>query len=150
MTDDAVSTDIFPLSDEHAAQLTAQRDWVAAHFEDPAAYEETGNKLQVVATILDNGWVEPTETAKLQALGVAFGDALADAMDLHWVSLAANGVECPGLRWEETLLLVHPVTMISTLMEDDGHVDIVNLFRTVTEHIQRMKGRFDPPPEQAR
>ncbi|MEM1262516.1 MAG: DUF3806 domain-containing protein [Pseudomonadota bacterium] len=143
MTETAPSPDIHPLSAEHAEQLTACREWVAAHFEDPTVYEDTANKLQVVTTILENGWIEPNETAKLQSLGVALGDALAEVVDLHWVSLSAEGNEWPGLRWEQTSLVAHPITMIAKRLEDDGTVDVVNLFRTVAEHIQRMKGQFE-------
>lgn len=59
--------------------LAAKREWVRSHFtpEARSMYEMVEGKLRLVSTILASGWVEAAETLKLQALGVVFGDALA-------------------------------------------------------------------------
>jgi len=78
MTDD-VPTQLEP---EEQAWIEEARSWVKGHFNDEAdsQYETLAGKLGVIAAVLDNGWVQPTDTWKLQSLGVAFGDAVAQGL----------------------------------------------------------------------
>lgn len=72
-----------------AAQAEKQRTWVRDHY-DPAAqaeYETVEGKLRLLETIIEAKWVSPTETWKLQGLGITFGDALAQKMGLVWVAV---------------------------------------------------------------
>jgi hypothetical protein len=80
---------VLPLAGEVAADIEAKRKWVLGHYErDPeASYATVEAKLLLLDTILSNNWVEPTETVKLRALGVAFGDALAQQLGLTWVAI---------------------------------------------------------------
>ncbi len=54
------------------------------HYEPHAQrrYDTLEGKLTLLHTILANRWVEPTETWKLQSLGITLGDALAEKMGL--------------------------------------------------------------------
>ena len=67
------------LTAEDRADLETSRKWVKGHFTEAASekYDPISGKLRVIDAVLKSGWVEPTETWKLQSLGVAFGDALA-------------------------------------------------------------------------
>lgn len=131
------------LTNDHVSQLSAQREWVAGHFDDATLYQDTSNKLRVVATILENKWVNPSETVKLQCLGVAFGDALAETVGLDWVTFSLDGDEWPGLRFEETSLFIHPLTMISKRVEAGEDVDVVELFQGLAHQIEELKGQVD-------
>lgn len=76
---------IGPLEGDDALRVEQMREWVVGHYAHPAAYQTLDGKLRLFQTILDNGWVEKEETWKLQALGIAFGDALVqDVPELFW------------------------------------------------------------------
>lgn len=143
MTDQHPKPAVQSLTDDHVSQLSAQREWVAGHFDDATLYQDTSNKLRVIKTILGNKSVDPSETVKLQCLGVAFGDALAEAVGLDWVTFSLDGDEWPGLRFEETSLFIHPLTMISKRVEAGEEVDILDLFRRLAHQIEELKGQVD-------
>lgn len=143
MTDQHAKPAVRPLTEDHRSQLAAQREWVAGHFDDAALYQDTSNKLRVVATIVENNWVEASETLKLQSLGVAFGDALAETVGLDWVTFSLDGEEWPGLRFESTSLFVHPLTMISKRVEASEEVDVIELFRGLAHQIEELKSEVD-------
>jgi hypothetical protein len=75
---------IGPLSAMDTSRLESQRSWVRNHY-DPAArhqYDTLEGKLRLLETILRENWIRPNETSKLQSLGIALGDALAEEMGL--------------------------------------------------------------------
>lgn len=143
MTDQNLKPDVRTLADKHVSQLSAQRKWVAGHFDDVTQYQDTSNKLRVVATILENKWIDPSETVKLQCLGVAFGDALAETVGLDWVTFSLDGDEWPGLRFEETSLFIHPLTMISKRVEAGEDIDVIELFQGLAHQIETLKNQVD-------
>lgn len=143
MTDERRKPAVRALSDDHVSQLSAQREWVAGHFDNAELYQDTSNKLGVIKTILENKWVDPSETLKLQCLGVAFGDALAETVGLDWVTFSLDGEEWPGLRLEETSLFVHPLTMISKRIEAGEEVDAIELFQGVARQIEALQDQVD-------
>ena len=143
MTEQHPKPAVQTLTNDHVSQLTAQREWVADHFDDATLYQDTSNKLRVIVTILKNKWVKPSETVKLQCLGVAFGDALAETVGLDWVTFSLDGDEWPGLRFEETSLFIHPLTMISKRVEAGEDADVVELFRRLAHQIEELKGQAD-------
>ena len=76
---------ISPLSAEQILDLEEKRRWVREYYEPDAQdqYTTIDGKLKLLNTILLNGWVSPAETVKLQALGVAFGDALEQELGMN-------------------------------------------------------------------
>lgn len=70
----------------------------------------------------------PGETLKLQCLGIAFGDALAQQMDLAWVMVEDDYGRDAALSLIGTSVLVFPQTMISKRIEDGEEIDIYELF----------------------
>lgn len=72
---------------EDAHSLEQQRTWVRDHYEPDARdqYETIEGKLRLLDTIIRANWIDPTETWKLQSLGITFGDALFQEMGLSWV-----------------------------------------------------------------
>ena len=121
---------VLPLDGDLAADVRAKRAWVLGHYErDPeASYSTVEAKLHLLDTILSNGWIEPTETVKLQALGVAFGDALVQELGLSWVQVDDEYGCDAALVLEGTSVKVFPLTMISKRIEDGEVVDVRKLF----------------------
>jgi hypothetical protein len=133
---------VIPLDGDLAADVHAKRAWVLGHYErDPeASYSTVEAKLVLLDTILSNGWVEPAETVKLQALGVAFGDALAQTLGLKWVAIDDEYGCDPALVLEGTSVKVFPLTMISKRVEDGEAVDVRELFAGTCSAIRDIVG----------
>jgi hypothetical protein len=106
---------IEPLSGPEADDVAAKRQWVRDHFEPEARhkYESLDEKLRLLDTKLKNNWVEPSETLKLQCLGITFGDALAQELDLKWVTVEDEYGRDPALVVEGTSIITFPLTAIS-------------------------------------
>jgi hypothetical protein len=121
---------IEPLDPDDAADVEAKRDWVRNHYEPHAwnEYDTVSGKLGVVEAILANGWVTAADTLKLQCLGIAFGDALAQELGLGWVAVEDDYGRDPALQLAGTSVLVFPMTAISRRIEDGETVDVFELF----------------------
>ena len=122
------------------ANLDEARTWVKEHFTDSAdeKYSSIDGKLRVLDTILRSKWVEPAETVKLQSLGVAFGDAIAQALMLEWVVVNDEYGRSPALNWPGTSLCIYPLTMISKRVEDGEEVDVYGLFEGICDRLREL------------
>lgn len=132
------------LSVEDAAQVEKQRGWVRDHY-DPHArhlYDNLEGKLRLLETILDERWVEASETWKLQSLGITFGDALAQKMGLSWVAVEDEHGRDPALQDKGTTIVIFPMTMISKRMESGEAVDIRDLFARACSTIERLRSEL--------
>ena len=129
-----------PTADE-LVRLESQRDWVRGHYdpEHQYKYQSVEGKLVLLQTILDAGWIEKSETVKLQCLGITLGDALAQELQMEWVTVEDEYGRDPALRAPGTTVLAFPLTMISKRVERDEKVDVAYLFESVCEHVRRMK-----------
>lgn len=121
---------ILPLTDDDAAGVEAKRDWVRDHFEPGSqrAYETLDGKLRLLHAILSNAWIEPTETLKLQCLGITFGDALAQKLGMTWVMVEDEYGRDPALRFENSSVLAFPLTSLSKRVERGESVNVHELF----------------------
>ncbi len=117
-------------TDAELARIEAQRDWVRGHYEPEAKYkyESLEGKLRLLRAIIEAGWIEKTETVKLQCLGIALGDAIAQELALEWVTVEDEFGRDPALRVPGTTVLLFPLTMISKRIERGEHVDVDDLF----------------------
>ena len=122
------------------ASLEMARNWVKGHFTEDAdaKYEPIGGKLRVLDTILANQWFEPVGTIKLQWLGVAFGDAIAQKLMLDWVVIDDAYGRTTSLNWPGTRIYCHPLTMISKRVEDGDVVDVHDLFDLLCRRLSAM------------
>lgn len=129
MTNSQMDSIIEDLDSEDTDHLSKQREWLIGHFDDPNGYSSVSGKLKLIQTILDNDWVEKNETWKLQSLGIAFGDALAQEIaDISWVAYEDENGRDPALSYLQTSILVFHMTAISKRIEDDVSVDVYEMF----------------------
>lgn len=122
------------------AQLESQRDWVRGHFEAAAQHKYTmlSEKLRLLQTILDAGWIERHETFKLQCLGITLGDALCQELHMEWVTVEDEHGRDPALRLPGTTVIVFPLTLIAKRVERGETVDVADLFRAVVQQVREM------------
>ena len=128
------------LKSEELERIESARAWVKGHFTERAEekYGALDDRLRVIEAILANGWVERSETWKLQALGIAFGDALAQRLMLEWVTVEDEYGRDPALSWPGTSILCYPQTMISKRIERGERVDVRKLFDTTCAELSEM------------
>jgi hypothetical protein len=131
---------VTPPSAEDAERIEAQRRWVREHFDEDSRhlYEHRDEKLRLLQTILDAGWIGANETVKLQCLGIALGDALVQELDLEWVMVEDEYGRDPAIRKPGTTVMAFPLTMISKRVERGEVVVVRDLFEGVVDHVRRM------------
>lgn len=131
------------LSEDDAAELDKHREWLLGHYErEPErSYAGYTAKLALIDVILRSKWILPGETWKLQSLGVAFGDALAEYLGLHWVAVEDEFGRDPALRDGDSSLKLFPLTAISKRVERGEEPSAVDLFRSAVRSVEdvRMK-----------
>jgi hypothetical protein len=125
-----ISQTPIPLRADERERIEAARSWIKGHFsgDSDGAYAPIEGKLSVIDAILKNGWVERDETWKLQALGVAFGDALAQKLMLDWVTVDDEYGCDPALNWPGTSIYSYPLTTISKRVEQGESLDVWEFF----------------------
>jgi hypothetical protein len=91
-------------------RIEAQRDWVRGHFASEAQqkYNLLPEKLRLLQTIIDAGWIERSETIKLQCLGITLGDALVQELGMEWVMVDDDHGRDPALRLPGTTVILFP------------------------------------------
>ena len=125
-------------------EIEAMREWVINHFpaKDWHQCESVNGKLAFINTILTNHWISEADTYQLHSLGIFFGDALAQELNLHWVVVEDEFGQDPALQLEHTCLLLFPKTMLSRRMETGEHIDVFALFETMCEQVSKIIKRI--------
>ena len=132
---------IEPFNSDDISRVEAQRKWVREHYEPEAEhkYETIDGKLNLLDTIIRNKWIEPSETLKLQCLGITLGDALVQRLDLKWMSVEDEYGRDPALIMEGTSIVLFPLTMISKRIEAGEEVDIYEIFNGICAKVEEIK-----------
>ncbi|MBH0112826.1 DUF3806 domain-containing protein [Novosphingobium sp. YJ-S2-02] len=128
------------LEDEEQEWLDLARVWIKGHFASnpDASYESIDGKLAVVRANLAQDWVGPEDTWKLQSLGIALGDALAQDLSLDWVTVDDEYGRQPALHWPGTGILCFPLTMISCRVEEGEAIDIDTMYEMTRQRLNRI------------
>ncbi len=131
------------LTQSDLERLDRQRDWVRGHFVKlpEENYAKRDEKLRLIHVILENGWVEKSETWKLQSLGVAFGDALAQELNLAWMIVDDEFGRDATLKDISSALNINPITMISKRVERGETIDIEAMFKGVCDQVREIRLR---------
>jgi hypothetical protein len=132
---------IEPLNVEDLARVEAKRTWVRDHYPPDARhrYETLEGKLTLLEAILENRWIEPSETLKLQSLGIALGDAFVQQLGLMWMAVEDEYGRDPAVVLEGTSIVLFPLTMISKRIERGDEVDVHDLFADVCAKVEELK-----------
>lgn len=132
---------------EDLARIEAQRDWVRNHFvpESQPLYQEYDQKLHLLDTILKSDWLQPSETWKLQSLGITLGDAFVQRCGFEWVAVEDEFGRDPALRLPGTTIILFPLTMISKRIERGETVNVYELIDGVVAKIAEVKADYELP-----
>ena len=132
---------IVPLTADFIEHNEKQRAWVKGHFTEDAEakYASLENKLRLLDVIVRQRWIEPTETWKLQALGITLGDALVQGIGLVLVTVDDEFGHGPAVAFPGTTILAFPLTAISKRIERNEEVDIHELVDGVSQTLREMQ-----------
>ena len=89
--------------------------------------------------MLDSGIIKPSHEWQLMSLGVVFGDALAQSMDLTWVIVDDEFGRAAALMVPQTTILLFPMTALLKRMEDGEEIDIFELRKGFCERVAILK-----------
>ena len=136
------------MSEDDALHVEKQRTWVRDHY-DPSSrhkYDTLEGKLILLETILREKWIEPNETWKLQSLGITFGDALAQELNMHWIMVEDEYGRDPALHDVGTTIVLFPLTSISKRIEKGETVDVRELFENACRSVVRLRAEHGSNP----
>ncbi len=133
------------LSGADLERVAAQRKWVREHFqaESQHLYDDLDQKLSLLDGILKNRWIQVTETAKLQCLGITLGDALVQKLGFEWVTVEDEYGRDPAIQLPGTSIILFPLTMISKRIERREDVDVASLFQGVCKLVEEKRKEAD-------
>ena len=105
------------------------RNW-ALSMAQPHQTVTVAGKLNLIQQLLNAGAVTASDSWKLAALGLLFGDALHQAFEgrLKWVVAKDDQGVSPALQWKSTDLLVFPTSAIRTRVQQGEAVDVHTIF----------------------
>jgi hypothetical protein len=131
------------LGPDDLLRVEKQRTWVRDHFDTQARheYETVEGKLRLLDTIVRSGWIEPTETWKLQSLGITLGDALVQQLGLTWVAVEDEHGRDPAVHVGGTTILLFPLTSISKRIERGEAVNVREMFAWYCDKIGELRAK---------
>ena len=91
------------------------------------------------ARIMLTGQVKKDQTYELQALGIAFGDLLAEQLGLEWVSVEDELGRTRALQYGDSENFVFPVTMISKRVEADVRFTVAELYEKTRSTVEAFR-----------
>jgi uncharacterized protein DUF3806 len=124
------------------SQLAAVNDLLAERYPGSTLRGTTAD-LALLQRLLDDDRLRPDPTEELQCLGVALGNVLASETDLHWILVEDRFGRDPALQYQNTSVIVYPLTMISKRMERGEPVNVKGLFEATQKHLRRLGPKAD-------
>jgi len=135
-----------PIPEDWKSSLESQRTFVSdlarTHFPDLQITRTTGD-FEILQKILDMRILQKDETWKLQALGVAFGDAVAGSFDgFAWCYVTDEFGSSPTLRFRNSTVQLNALTMISKRVERDELPDVQIMASHIADFIRNQAPNY--------
>lgn len=99
---------------------------------------ETAKDCQRIQAILDGNVLGKADTWPLQCLGIAMGNIMVKVLGLHWIIVTDEYGRDPALQFQNTSLIIYPLTMISKRVERSEPVDVSQLLSLTATHVKQL------------
>lgn len=133
------------LNEEWRSDLDAKRQavsrFVFTHYQ--ASLSGTSKDFAILQRILDDHLIPNSDLVFLQALGVVFGDVVADEIDADWKLVYDKFGESPVLKVRYKRMAIGALTIISKRIEDKQDVNINQLYQDLVENVGRIRLEAD-------
>jgi len=118
------------LTDEDLERLENQRAVVTRYLDEDGLkkFEVAPGKLGTLRALLDASIFEPEQIYELQSMGIVFGDVFAQDMGFHWIMVEDEYGRDPAIKYQDTSVILFPLTMISKRIERGETIDIFDLY----------------------
>jgi hypothetical protein len=126
---------------QHKLQIEVVNQLLLALGEVPL--DQSIDDCQRIQTVIESNILKPTDTYKLQSLGLALGDVISAKIGLDWVIIEDEYGRDPALRYRDTSLIIFPLTMISKRIERGESVDAKNLLAVTASHVKQLASEVD-------
>ena len=99
----------------------------------------TTRDLETLQRVIDLRWVDSEDVQTQQALGIVFGDLLANELDLDWVIYRDRAGRSRALRYRDQDIYVFPITMLSRRLSAGAQLSVSDLFE---EQLKRQRQKL--------
>ena len=99
----------------------------------------TTRDLETLQRVIDLRWVDSEDVQTQQALGIVFGDLLANELDLEWVIYRDRAGRSRALRYRDQDIFVFPITMLSRRLSAGAQLSVSDLFE---EQLKRQRQKL--------
>jgi len=129
---------ISALDGDDLKRLDEQRAVVTQYLteESKPKFETAPGKLGTLRALLDAETFKPDQTYELQSMGIVFGDVFVQDMGFSWVMVEDEYGRDPAIKYQETSIILFPLTMISKRIERGEAVDVFDLYNGVASIAQ--------------
>lgn len=137
---------ISDLTPEDLAQLETQRSVLEKYLGDETSkenYKTPAGKLGLLRALLEQKVFKANQTYELQCMGIVFGDALVQELEMTWVMVEDEYGRDPAIRLGDTSIIMYPLTMISKRVEDGEEVDVFELFNSSVMKVEELRNVVD-------
>ncbi|MDX2226398.1 MAG: DUF3806 domain-containing protein [Verrucomicrobiae bacterium] len=136
-------SEFWPLKPADQEELEAQRLRVYKTAEDRYGIKKfsgTKSDLYIIQTMINDKVFVEGNKLNQQALGVVFGDILANELGLKWVMVRDQYGTDPTLRLEGTNYQFNALTMISKRMgQKKKQVNVMKLYEDISRYVKKIK-----------
>lgn len=114
-------------------RLEEQRAVVTRYLDDGGleTFATAPGKLGTLRALLDAQVFNPDQTYELQSMGIVLGDVFVQQMGFHWIMVEDEAGRDPAVTFQDTNVILFPLTMISKRIEQGDAVDIFDLYNGV-------------------
>lgn len=118
------------LTDDDLERLKNQRAIVTRYLDEDGLkkFETAPGKLGTLRALLDASIFQPEQTYEMQSMGVVFGDVFVQDMGFHWIMVEDEYGRDPAIKYQDTSVLLFPLTMISKRIERGETIDVFDLY----------------------
>ncbi len=95
--------------------------------------------LETLQRIIDLRWIDTKDIRTQQAMGIVFGDLLANQLDFDWVVYKDRAGRSRALRYRDQEIYIFPVTMLSRRLSASATLSVSELF---DQQLQRQRQKL--------
>jgi hypothetical protein len=104
---------------------------------------DSRDDLALLQAVVDAAVLRADQTYEWQCLGLALGRVFVAAVPgLDWAVVEDEYGRDPALRFEQTSILLFPLTMISKRVEAGEGVSVRVLFERVIDHVSKLRAEL--------
>ena len=121
------------LTEDDHKRLDEQRAVVTNYLTDEgrSKFATAPGKLGTLRALLEAEVFQADQRYELQSMGIVLGDVFVQDIGFSWVMVEDEYGRDPALKYQETSIILFPLTMISKRVERGEQVDVFDLYNSV-------------------